>query len=92
MPASLIEAALCGLPAVTTDVGAITDIVVDDETGLVVPVSDQRSFDTALSRLLGDPNLRNRFGQAARARCVERFTIDAVAPSWLRVLEECSER
>ena len=58
----------------------------------VVPVYDQRSFDAALSRLLGEPDLRRRFGQAARARCAARFTIDAVAPSWLRVLEECSER
>jgi glycosyltransferase involved in cell wall biosynthesis len=92
MPASLIEAALCGLPAVTTNVGAITDIVVDNETGLVVPVSDQHAFDTALSKLLGAADLRCRFGQAARARCVQRFTIEAVAPAWVRVLEECSER
>lgn len=92
MPACLIEAGLSGLPTVTTPVGAITDIVVDGETGCVVAVADQVAFDSALIRLLDQPDLRRRYGQAARIRCAERFTIDAVAGSWLRVLQECVTR
>jgi glycosyltransferase involved in cell wall biosynthesis len=89
MPACLIEAGLCGLATVTTSVGAIVDVVVDGVTGYVVQPNDGRAFDAALARLLSEPDARDRFGRAARARCVEHFTIDAVAPSWLRILEEC---
>jgi len=88
MPASLIEAGLCGVPTLATDVGSIGDIVVHDETGYVVPAGDQRAFDAALARLLDDSDVRTRLGNAARARCAERFTIEAVAPTWLRVLKE----
>ena len=65
-------------------------IVIDGETGYVGRANDSRAFAAALAHLLEEPAERDRLGRAARARCVERFTIDAVAPSWLRVLEECA--
>ncbi|MEO8692717.1 MAG: glycosyltransferase family 4 protein [Acidimicrobiales bacterium] len=92
MPACLIEAGLCGLATVTTSVGAIADVVIDGETGYVVQPNDGRAFDAALARLLDEPDARDRLGRAARARCEGLFTIDAVAPSWLVVLQECVRR
>jgi len=82
MPATLIEAALCGLPAVATPVGAIAEIVVDGETGLIVPVGDGVALGEALTVLVADPGRRVRLGDAARTRAKERFTIDAVGPRW----------
>lgn len=87
MPAALIEAGLSGLPSLTTPVGSIADIVVDGETGRVVPIGDQSAFDTALVDLVTSPPTRRRMGRAARERCLEHFTIDRVAPRWLEVLE-----
>jgi glycosyltransferase involved in cell wall biosynthesis len=86
MPAALIEAGLCGLPTVTTPVGAITDVVIDADTGFVVGIDDQAALDAALGRLIESAELRGRLGRAARLHCVERFTIDAVAPTWLRTI------
>lgn len=87
MPAVLIEAGLCGLPVVTTPVGAIADVVVDGSTGRVVPVGDRGAFTAAVVELLADSQKRHELGAAAQRRCRSCFTIEATAPAWLRLLE-----
>lgn len=87
MPAVLIEAGLCGLPAVTCPIGAIADVVVDSQTGYVVPVDDLDAVRTAVARILDDDALRSRLGAQAEAHCRARFTIDATAPAWVEVCE-----
>jgi glycosyltransferase involved in cell wall biosynthesis len=86
MPAVLIEAGLCGLASVATDVGAIRDVVEDGITGLVVPSGDAQALASALSALMSDPSRRLRMGVAAAERCSSRFTINHVAPMWLELL------
>jgi glycosyltransferase involved in cell wall biosynthesis len=88
MPAALIEAGLCGLPAVTTPVGAITDIVIDGETGVVVPIGDREALAATMRELLAEPARRRALGRAARHHCLERFAITVVAQRWERVLLE----
>jgi glycosyltransferase involved in cell wall biosynthesis len=68
-----IEAMACGLPVITTPVGGIGDIVVDDECGLLIPPGDGRALATALRRLATDGDLRARLGAAARRRAVTHF-------------------
>jgi glycosyltransferase involved in cell wall biosynthesis len=75
MPVSLIEAALCGRPCVTTDVGSAAEVVADGETGLVVPAS-AAAVSAAVQRLLDDRPLRERLGEAARSRAGARFSPD----------------
>ena len=82
MPAVLIEAGLCGLATVVTPVGAIADVVIDGETGSVVPVNDLARFTAAVGDLVDDATGRNVLGSAAAARCKDLFTIDATAPRW----------
>lgn len=86
MPAVLIEAGLCGLPAITCPVGAIEEVVVDGVTGFVVPSEDVASTEEAWRRLADDAALRSRMGNAAVQHCRARFTIDVVADQWLEVL------
>jgi glycosyltransferase involved in cell wall biosynthesis len=66
LPIALLEAAASGLPMVSTAVAGIPDIVVDGVTGIIVPQRDPEALAEAISRLLADPNLRERMGQAAR--------------------------
>lgn len=87
MPAVLIEAGLSGIPAVTTPVGAIADVVVDGVTGRVVPVGDDEALSQATHELVEDAEERHRLGLAARERCSASFTIDAVVPTWRQVFE-----
>jgi len=73
LPVTLIEAAACGTPAIATAVGSVTDVVVDGETGFVVPPGDEASLAERIVRLLRDGELRERMGAAARRRAEQRF-------------------
>lgn len=86
MPAALIEAGLCAVPAVSTPVGAITEVVIHEVTGLIVAIDDQVGLTHSMKRLLDDTDERGTFGFAARDRCGSMFTIEATAPEWLEVL------
>ena len=67
LPMVLAEAGAAGLPLVSTDVGAISSLVVDGETGLLIPPDDLASLVGALRRLLIDDELRARLGAGALA-------------------------
>lgn len=71
----LVEAALLAIPAVASRVGGIPEVVVDGQTGLLVPPDDPAALAQALTTLLRDPDLRHAMGQAARAHALARFTI-----------------
>ena len=79
LPMVLSEAGAVGLPLVSTDVGAIGEIVRDGETGLLVPVDDAGALAAALHRLADDPDARRRMGEAARQLVREQFDAGANA-------------
>jgi glycosyltransferase involved in cell wall biosynthesis len=87
MPATLIEAGLCGLAAVSTPVGSTTDIVLHERTGLIVPVGDVAATSAAFERLRNDPALRAALGSAAEQHCAATFEIGVVALGWQATLE-----
>jgi glycosyltransferase involved in cell wall biosynthesis len=74
MPVALIEAQVCGLPAVATDVVGNRDVVVDGQTGFLCRSPDEMA--TALERLVREPQLREQMGARARALALPRFNLD----------------
>jgi glycosyltransferase involved in cell wall biosynthesis len=88
MPATLIEAGLTGLPSVATPVEGIPDIVVDGETGWLVPSGSVTATRDAIARIALDPTRGIEMGRAARAHCSEHFGIEPVAARWSDVLRE----
>lgn len=76
MSNSLLEAMAAGRPVVATRVGGNPEVVVDGETGLLVPPRDPRALADAVLRLLGDPALAGRLGEAARRRVESQFTLE----------------
>jgi glycosyltransferase involved in cell wall biosynthesis len=86
MPGVLIEGGLAGLPIVTTRVPGAADVVVDGDTGFVVPVDDLSALVDACSTLARDAELRERFGAAARARCEREFSLEASIAKWRDLL------
>jgi glycosyltransferase involved in cell wall biosynthesis len=81
-----LETAAAGKPIVASDIGGLSDVVVDDETGLLVPAGDREALGAAMARLLADAELRERLGQAARLRAAE-FSPDAVVPQFEQAYE-----
>jgi glycosyltransferase involved in cell wall biosynthesis len=82
------EAMAHGRPVVAGDVGGLRDLVVHEETGLLVRPGDVAGLREALSRLLGDADLRRRFGEAGRARIAEHFTWKRFGDETLRAYDD----
>jgi glycosyltransferase involved in cell wall biosynthesis len=79
---SILEAMASGTPVIASRVGGVPEIVLDGETGFLVPPGDVAALHDALARVLSDPALAQRLGANARGLVVERFT-------WQRVAERC---
>ena len=73
-----VEAMTRGLPIVATNMGAVTDMVTPEENGLLVDVGNVAGLAGALTRLLADPELCARFGQASWRRTRQRYNWDTV--------------
>lgn len=73
LPNVLIEAQSQSLPVVASRLSAIPELVGDGETGLLVPPDDRDALAAALERLIGDPALRRRLGDAGERRVHARF-------------------
>lgn len=88
LPLSIIEAMASGLAVVATPVGAVPDIVRNEETGLLVPVGDVEALTAALTRLVEDQPLRQRLGAAALRLHREKLDLapyaEAVGEVWMR--------
>lgn len=87
MPAVLIEAGLCGLPCIATDIEAIPEIVVEGVTGSVLDRGADDRWAEAIEGFARDPDRGRVMGDAARAHCEARFDIDVVAAQWMRVVD-----
>jgi glycosyltransferase involved in cell wall biosynthesis len=73
------EAMAWARPVVASAVGGLVDAVDDGVTGLLVPPGDVAALREAIERLLGDAELRERLGAAARERAARRFSVEAAA-------------
>ncbi|GAB6127089.1 glycosyltransferase [Humidesulfovibrio idahonensis] len=85
-PLVLLEAAAMELPVVSFATGGVPEILVDRQTGLLVPQNDAEAFHLAACALLGDPALSRRLGQAARAHGAKRFTAVRMAADYAEFL------
>lgn len=68
-----LEAMACGRPVIASDVGGLTEVVVPEETGLLVPRGDPESLARALRHLVGSPALRNSMGRRGLERARASF-------------------
>jgi glycosyltransferase involved in cell wall biosynthesis len=92
VPQGLIQAMLVGLPAVTTRVGSIAELARDGETALLVPPQDSRALRAALEKLIADPGLRARLGEAARRHCEAGFSYETMLDRMERIYRQASGR
>jgi glycosyltransferase involved in cell wall biosynthesis len=77
IPLTLIQASQAGLPIVSTNVGSVSDIVLDGVTGILTEVSTNGLIQ-GVSKLLDDPDLRTRLGKSGQMRAKEFFSSQAM--------------
>lgn len=88
LPKTLIEAAACALPLVTTDAPGCREVVTDGVDGLLVPIRDAQALADAIARLHDDPALAVRLGQAAHEKALKEFDERIVITKTLAVYQE----
>jgi glycosyltransferase involved in cell wall biosynthesis len=84
---SMMEAMMCGLPAVVSDVGDLADLVEDGVTGYLVPRRSPQLFAARIVELLSDEQKLRAFSQAAR-RSALRYETQATVRRWDRILAD----
>ena len=88
LPRSVIEAMAYRVPPVVTDAGGSPELVVDGECGFVVPPRDAGALAEAIGKLYRDPELRTRFGNAARERIGTAFRNEDTVRKTIALYEE----
>ena len=86
-----LEAQVCGVPCVSTDVPTSVPYAnLDGVTGTTVPAGDVDALTAALQRLVADAELRTLLGRQARERVLAEFTVDHMASAYLALYRELS--
>lgn len=89
---SLLDAMACSKPIVATTAGGIPEVVVDGETGFLVPPRDHRAMADAIVKLLKDAELRKKMGQAGLARARRKFSADRMVQETLKVYKRVGKQ
>jgi L-malate glycosyltransferase len=84
---SLLDAMACARPIVATDTGGIPEVVVHEETGLLVPPGDADALRDALILLLGDDTRARQLGAAGYERVHRRFSVEHMVRETVAVYE-----
>lgn len=92
VPQALVQAMLTGLPCVSTGTGSIWELARHEDTALVVPPQDAAALRAALERLIADPALGARLGEAARRHCAAHFSYEAMLDRMERIYAEAAGR
>lgn len=96
IPVTFIEAMGAGLPIVSTAVGGVAEVVIDQQTGLLAPAGDDESLSKASIPLLESATMRERLGQEGRLRAQSSFTEEAMhagyADVYQKILLRCTRR
>jgi glycosyltransferase involved in cell wall biosynthesis len=92
LPMSILEAMALARPVVATDVGGTPDLVLDGETGHLVPPGDTAAVTRALLALAADPGGADALGAAGQRRQREHFTGERMVDGYARAFEEAIRR
>jgi glycosyltransferase involved in cell wall biosynthesis len=85
-PLAVLDAMAFGLPVIASDVGAISDALIPQEGGWLIPSRDEQALEASLREALSQPDLRKRMGLFNRARFIEHFSVQAFGNSWNQLL------
>ncbi len=88
LPMTILEALAAGRPVVATAVGAVPELVLHEQTGLLTPPADAGALASAILRLLDDGQLREKLAVQGQRLVQEQFSAEAMATQYLKVYDE----
>jgi glycosyltransferase involved in cell wall biosynthesis len=80
----ILEAACAAVPAIASRIYGVVDAVIDGETGLLFPVDDVGALTACMMRLIAEPDVRRKLGDAARERAIRSFSQEIVTEALMR--------
>jgi glycosyltransferase involved in cell wall biosynthesis len=92
MSNTILEAMACGLPVIATNVGSNSEVVRDNETGLLVPPRDCAALTHAISSLVVDDRLRQSMGAKGRSRILQLYTMDKMVRNYSQLYHNLGEK
>ncbi|MCL0096021.1 glycosyltransferase family 4 protein [Thermodesulfovibrionales bacterium] len=92
LPIAALEAMACGLPVIASSVGGLREVVLDEETGYLVPKGSFEQFAEKTLQILADSNLARQMGLAGRQRVEQFFSIEKTADSYLTAYNDLIRR
>lgn len=87
LPCAVLEAMAAGVPVVATPVGDLPHVVIEGESGFLVPIGDIRALADALVRLVDDEALRQRFGRFSRESVMKRYSEQSMVDRYTEIYD-----
>jgi len=91
LPTVIMEAMATGLPVISTAISGIPEMVIENETGILVPPHDAGALGRAIEKVIVDLSLARRLGEKGQKRASQLFSIDKNARSLIRIFEELAD-
>jgi glycosyltransferase involved in cell wall biosynthesis len=91
MPIALMQAMAAGKAIVATNVGAVSELVKDNESAMLVPPEDESLMSRAIAKLLRDPELSRKLGAAAKAKASSEFSLEKMIESYKKIYMDALE-
>lgn len=85
LPLTILEAMRAGLPVVASNVGGVSEAVINDVTGLLIERGDDSGLTRAISRLIASPEIKVQMGVEARSKFENEFTFDLMLTKTLKI-------
>ncbi|RQV98165.1 glycosyltransferase [bacterium] len=92
LPNVILEAMASAKPVVATKVGGIPEAVIPEETGILIPPGNVNALTAAISRLINNPSLSRRMGEAGRKRAERYFSVDQEVASFEELYSRASRK
>jgi glycosyltransferase involved in cell wall biosynthesis len=86
-----MQAMAAGKAIVATNVGAVSELVKDNESAMLVPPEDESLMSRAIAKLLRDPELSRKLGAAAKAKASSEFSLEKMIESYKKIYMDALE-